>query len=73
MGKPSRRYIAKADSGGFWRIWNKKSKKWWGEYYKRRPDELIDELNGDKRPDVIIELTKKLQIEKNQKIETKRV
>lgn len=71
MGKPVRKYVAKAEPGGLWRIWNKKSRQWWGEYYKRRPDELIDELNNAKRPDVIINLTKQLQIERNERIETK--
>jgi len=36
-----------------------------GEKYLHRPDDLIDELNGEKRPDVIVELSRKIQLEKN--------
>ena len=42
---------------GGWRIWNKKAKKWWGQLYERQPDELLEELNGLKRPEVITKLT----------------
>ena len=60
MGKPRRRYVAKGVPGG-WRIWNNKSKKWWGQLYERQPDELLVELNGPKRPAIIVELTRKYQ------------
>jgi len=56
MAKTSRRNIAKAEVGKGWRIWNKKANKWWGEWSQHRPDQLIDELNGEKRPGVIVEL-----------------
>ncbi|WP_445364573.1 hypothetical protein ACJJIQ_10650 [Microbulbifer sp. ANSA003] len=65
MGKKSRRFVAKAYPGGVWRVWNKKLKKYWGQEYKRRPDELIDELNGEKRCDVLTKLSKHLQVERN--------
>ena len=63
MGKPKRRYVLKGITGG-WRIWNRKTQKWWGELYERQPDELVDELNGAKRPEVIVELTRKFQLDK---------
>ena len=63
MGKPSRRYVAKGIAGG-WRIWNNLSKRWWGQLYERQPDELVNELNGQKRSDVIVKLTSKFQKDK---------
>lgn len=63
MGKPRRRYVAKGVPGG-WRIWNNKGKNWWGQFYERQPDELIDELNGEKRPEVLIILTRRFQKDK---------
>lgn len=63
MGRPGRKYVGKGVSGG-WRIWNKKSRKWWGELYEKQPDELLEELNGLKRPKVIVQLTRRCQKEK---------
>ncbi len=61
MAKKARRFVAKADNNGLWRIWNKKAKRWWGEYYTTRPDELIDELNGEKQSEVINSLLRVIQ------------
>ncbi len=58
------RFVMKALPGKGWRIWNTKMKKWWGDTYHRQPDELITELNGERRPDVVAELTRKMQHEK---------
>lgn len=63
MGKPRRRYVAKGVTGG-WRIVNKKMNKWWGELYERQPDELVEELNNKKRPEVLVILTRKFQKDK---------
>lgn len=63
MRKPRRRYVAKGVPGG-WGIWNNLTQKWWGQLYDRQPDELVNELNGEKRPEVIIELTKRFQKDK---------
>lgn len=60
MGKPKRRYVARGIPGG-WRIWNNKTNRWWGQLYERQPDELLDELNGLKRPEVVTELIRKYQ------------
>jgi hypothetical protein len=35
-----RRYVAKAESGKGWRIWESKMKRWWGNYFSRYPEEL---------------------------------
>lgn len=63
MGKPKRRYVAKGVQGG-WRIWNNLTSKWWGQIYERQPDELVEELNGLARPEKIVELTRKFQLDK---------
>jgi hypothetical protein len=53
-------YVAKAEANAGWRIWNRQQKRWWGERYINRPDALVDELNGQKRPDRLAELQKSL-------------
>jgi len=58
MGKESKKFVGKGVPGG-WKIWNKKAKKWWGELYEKQPDELLNELNGEKRPDVLVKLKRK--------------
>lgn len=63
MGKPRRKYVMRGIPGG-WRIWNNKTNKWWGEFYELQPDELVNELNGKKRPEVIVTLTRRFQKEK---------
>lgn len=60
MGKPRRKYVAKGIKGG-WRIWNNRSESWWGQLYELQPDDLLVELNGAKRNDVIVKLTRKYQ------------
>lgn len=50
--------MAKAEAGKGWRIWDKQQKKWWGERYEDFPGRLLDELNGGKRPDQLLELIK---------------
>lgn len=63
MGKPGKRYVAKGVPGG-WKIWNNLTQHWWGQLYEKQPDELVEELNGAKRPEVIVQLTKKFQKDK---------
>ena len=45
----SKRYVARGVPGGY-RIWNRKSKVWWGDHYELCPDDLIAELNGANDP-----------------------
>lgn len=73
MTKRPRRYVAKAQDDGSWRIWNKLARKYWGQQYNRRPDEIIDELNGEKRPDILTALTRKSQIQSHRKTVTRRI
>jgi hypothetical protein len=56
MGEPKRRFVAKAEAGKGWRIWNVKQKKWWGERYQDFPEKLLAELNGGKVPQRITSL-----------------
>ena len=57
MGKPNQRFVCKSYDGG-WRIWNRKMKKWWGLSFSTFPSALLDELNGERRPDKIVQLVK---------------
>ena len=52
MGKEKRRFVAKAEAGKGWRIWDNTQKKWWGEIYQSFPEKLLQELNGDKSPTI---------------------
>lgn len=58
MGKPNFRYVAKAESGKGWRIWNRRTNRWWGNSFSYYPEALLEELNGAKRPEKIVELSK---------------
>jgi hypothetical protein len=59
VGETKKRFVAKAIPGIGWRIWNRKQAKWWGNPFSHHPEELLLELNGARRPDKIVELTKK--------------
>jgi hypothetical protein len=56
MGKPKRRFVAKAEAGKGWRIWDNLIKRWWGEHYQDFPERLLEELNGPKRPEQLTEM-----------------
>ena len=58
MGKRKSRFVAKAEAGKGWRIWDNLQKKWRRERYRNYPDHLLAELNGDKRPDRLTDLIK---------------
>ena len=53
MGKPRKRFVAKAEAKKGWRIWDNKQKRWWGERYEHLPESLLAELNTDKRPEQV--------------------
>ena len=55
------RFVAKAESGKGWRIWDNQQKKWWGQVYQNHPVQLIAELNGQKRPARLTELAKQTE------------
>ena len=52
------RYVAKAEAGLGWRIWDRRLKRSWGNYVSHYPDELLAELNGAGRPEVITSLSR---------------
>lgn len=52
------KYVCKAVPEKGWRIWDRKMKKWWGNYFREYPQELLDELNGERRPYEIVRLCK---------------
>ncbi|MDX3656872.1 hypothetical protein PV646_06085 [Streptomyces sp. ID05-26A] len=53
-----RRYVARGVPGGY-RIWNSKTRRWWGDHYELCPDDLIAELNAGADPARITELMKR--------------
>jgi hypothetical protein len=58
MGKPNARYVARAEAGRGWRVWDRKISRWWGNPFADYPEALLAELNGPKRPARIVELTR---------------
>ncbi|MFF0298072.1 hypothetical protein ACFYS8_35190 [Kitasatospora sp. NPDC004615] len=40
-----RRYVARGVPGGY-RIWDNRSRRWWGDLYELCPDELVAGLNA---------------------------
>ena len=48
------RWMAIATAG--WRIWDNKLQRFWGEVYDPNPQTLLDELNGEKRPQQLLNL-----------------
>jgi hypothetical protein len=61
MGKVETRFVAKSEAGQGWRIWNRKSKRWWGQALAQYPEQLLAELNGEKRPERLVELTRQAE------------
>jgi hypothetical protein len=55
--QPKPRYVARAEAGG-WRIWDHKAKRWVGDPYSYRPEEILAQLNGLPRPSRDIKLKK---------------
>jgi hypothetical protein len=58
MGTSSQRYVAKAVPARGWRVWDRKRSCWWGNFFVAHPEALLVELNGQKRPDQITELSR---------------
>ena len=62
MGKRKRRYVGRAIATMGWRIWDNKRHRFWGEVYYPYPQTLLDELNGEKRLQLLAHLGKKSQL-----------
>ena len=58
MGRAHSRFVARAEAGQGWRIWDNKARKWWGQAFQDYPERLLGELNGPKRAEMLSELTK---------------
>lgn len=58
-----RRYVARGVPGGY-RIWDNRSRRWWGDLYERCPDDLLAELNGARRPAELTALMKRYRADK---------
>jgi len=56
MAQAHSRYVAKAEAGQGWRIWDNKGRRWWGQAYQNYPEQLLAELNGPKRSERLTEL-----------------
>jgi hypothetical protein len=49
MTKRSNRFVAKAEKGVGWRVWDNVQHKFWGPLFPSHPIAILAELNGDKR------------------------
>lgn len=52
------RYVARAEADVGWRVWDRKLKRWWGNFFSEHPAAILAELNGDGRPDVLAQLAR---------------
>jgi len=59
MGKPNFRYVAKSELSKGWRVWDRKLNRWWGEWRQEYPEAVLNELNGEKRPEMLVNLCRK--------------
>ncbi|WP_019010322.1 hypothetical protein [Deinococcus aquatilis] len=57
--KSRARFVAKAIPGEGWRVWNRKTERWWGELCKEYPATFLTELNGPKRSPELVTLIKR--------------
>ena len=62
MGQRKRRYVGRAIPATGCRIWDNKLQRCWGEVYDLFPQALLDELNGEKRPQALSHLAKKSRL-----------
>ncbi|TLP66466.1 hypothetical protein [Microbispora triticiradicis] len=58
-----RRYVARGEPGGY-RIWDNKARRWWGDLYELCPDDLLNELNGEKNSEKITALLQQYRVQK---------
>lgn len=62
MGKRKRRYVGRAIPAAGWRVWDNKLQRFWGEVYDPYPQSLLNELNGEKRPQSLADLAKRSRV-----------
>jgi hypothetical protein len=65
------KFVARAEAGVGWRIFNRQTKRAWGNYFREYPATVLAELNGDARQSVLVELCRstqsKLQVAKTRR------
>jgi hypothetical protein len=49
MSNSPRRFVARAEKGVGWRIWDNVQRRFWGPVFPMHPGGVIAELNGAKR------------------------
>lgn len=69
MGARRRRYVGKAVPGQGWRVWDTLLRRWWGRVFPTHPGTLLEELNGEKTLEKIIDLSK---VSRAPRVEVKR-
>jgi hypothetical protein len=52
------RYVARAEAGVGWRVWDRRLKRWWGNFFADHPAEILQELNGQARPEALAALAR---------------
>ena len=58
MPSQNDKYVARAEAGVGWRIWNRRTRRPWGNYFADYPEALLRELNGPARPAELTRLAK---------------
>jgi hypothetical protein len=61
MSNSEHKYVAKAEAGVGWRIWKRRTKRRWGNYFFEYPEAVLQELNGLARQEVLVRLCKSSQ------------
>lgn len=61
MSSSEHKYVAKAEAGVGWRIWNRRTKRWWGNFFAEYPQAVLQELNGLARQEVLVRLCRTSQ------------
>lgn len=62
------KYVARAEAGVGWRIWNRRTKRSWGNFFPQYPEVVLQELNGLARPEALTELCKSSHPKKKAKV-----
>ena len=61
MSSSEHKYVAKAEAGVGWRIWNRRTKRWWGNFFSEYPETVLQELNSLARQEVLVQLCRSSQ------------
>jgi hypothetical protein len=61
MSSSENKYVAKAEAGVGWRIWHRRTRRWWGNFFSEYPEAVLQELNGPARQEVLVRLCRSSQ------------